>query len=333
MRDGGTVNYKRIPRFNGGLFAEVDPVPLTADELAALAAATALDWGGIEPAIFGTLFERSLDPRQRAQLGAHYTGRADILRVVEPVVMAPLRLRWAAVRAETDGRRDAWLDAKDAGDRTRKGRAFASLLGRFQDELAAVRILDPACGSGNFLYVALAALKDLEKQVIAYAAANGLPAPYPLVGPGQLHGLEVNEYARELAQVVVWIGYLQWTRDHGFRPSLDPVLEPLETIRLQDALLDRSDPEHPKEARGRRRILSSGTRRSLAATGCGRSWGTSTCRRSSPSTTAECRPLPTSSATSSRGLGCKSPLAQANELGYWRRNRSERGRTDACSIE
>jgi type II restriction/modification system DNA methylase subunit YeeA len=118
----------------------------------------------------------------------------------------------------------------------------------FQEELAGVRVLDPACGSGNFLYVALAGLKDLEKEVVTYGAANGLPAMLPRVGPAQLAGLEINEYAYELAQVVVWIGYLQWMTANGFRVNRDPVLEPLETIRLQDALLDRSDPEHPKEA-------------------------------------------------------------------------------------
>ncbi len=70
----------------------------------------------------------------------------------------------------------------------------------------------------------------------------------PLVHPQQLHGLEINPVAHELAQVVVWIGYLQWMRNNGFQVTRDPVLEPLETIRLQDALLDRSDPAHPKEA-------------------------------------------------------------------------------------
>ena len=111
-----------------------------------------------------------------------------------------------------------------------------------------MRVLDPACGSGNFLYVALAGLLDLEKEVVAYGAANGLPAMLPRVGPAQLAGLEINEYARELAQVVVWIGYLQWMTAQRLPVNRDPVLEPLQTIRLQDALLDRSDPEHPKEA-------------------------------------------------------------------------------------
>jgi hypothetical protein len=248
MRDGGSVAFKRIDRFNGGLFAEIGVEPLTAAELKALAEAATLDWGSIEPAIFGTLFERSLDPSKRAQLGAHYTGRADIERVVEPVVVAPLRRRWGEVRVEADRRREAWQAATDSGDRTRKRSAFAATLFRFQEELAAVRVLDPACGSGNFLYVALAALKDLEKDVVAYATGHGLPAMLPRVNPAQLHGLEVNAYARELAQVVVWIGYLQWMREHGFQVNRDPVLEPLETIRLQDALLDRSDPAQPKEA-------------------------------------------------------------------------------------
>jgi len=80
--------------------------------------------------------------------------------------------------------------------------------------------------------VALAALKELEKAVVAYGAANGLPAMLPRVSPAQLRGLKVNEYAVDLAQVVVWIGYLQWMREHGFQVNRDPVLESLETIRL-----------------------------------------------------------------------------------------------------
>ena len=117
----------------------------------------------------------------------------------------------------------------------------------FREELAAVRILDPACGSGNFLYVALERLLELDKEVTGYGVANGLSGMLPVITTDQLLGLEINEYARELAQVVIWIGYLQWMirNGHGFP---DPVLSPLETIRLQDALLDRTDPEHPKEA-------------------------------------------------------------------------------------
>lgn len=248
MATGGFFNMKEVPRFNGGLFAEVNPLPLEAGDLAELAKAAELDWSGVEPAIFGTLFERSLDPSKRAQLGAHYTGRADIERVVEPVVMAPLRRRWDVVRAEADKKKAEWDAATTPQTRQNRGREFAAILARFQEELRGVTILDPACGSGNFLYVALAKLLDLEKEALVYGAANGLPIGTPLVQPGQLLGLEINEYARELAQVVVWIGYLKWKLDNGFPGHGDPILEPLETIRLQDALLDLSDPAHPKEA-------------------------------------------------------------------------------------
>lgn len=262
MRDGGFVAFEEILRFNGGLFAEIGIEPLTKDELEVLAQAAKLDWSSIEPAVIGTLFERSLDPARRAQLGAHYTGRADIERVVEPVVMQPLRRRWAEVRAGADQAKAAWdetvpaiASARDRRTRTtainradQARQAFANILFGFQEELARVRILDPACGSGNFLYVALAALKDLEKEIVAYGSASGLSMLLPRVQPTQLYGLEISDYARELTQTVIWIGYLQWMTANGYQPSRDPVLQPLETIRLQDSLLDLSDPEHPKEA-------------------------------------------------------------------------------------
>ncbi|MGI8622676.1 MAG: class I SAM-dependent DNA methyltransferase [Solirubrobacteraceae bacterium] len=242
MRDGGHFGVQEIPHVNGGLFARAATPDLTAGELAALAATARLDWGGIEPAIFGTLFERSLDPAKRAQLGAHYTGARDIGRVVEPVVMAPLRRRWDVVRAEADASREGWLAERRGGRK-----AFADLLDGFRGEIAAVRVLDPACGSGNFLYVTLAKLLDLEQTVSAYGAHNGLPFALPRVRAVQMLGLEINATARELAQVAVWIGYLQWMIEHGYGFA-EPVLEPLETIRLQDALLDLSDPAGPREA-------------------------------------------------------------------------------------
>ncbi|MBC5811661.1 MAG: class I SAM-dependent DNA methyltransferase, partial [Candidatus Eremiobacteraeota bacterium] len=247
MQSGGAVAYEEIKRFNGGLFAEIDAVPLLKDELVELAKASRLDWGSIEPAIFGTLFERSLDPEKRAQLGAHYTNRPDIARVVDPLVRVPLMARWAAARAEAGALKAAWDVATGRAKEARR-QAFANALFDFQASLAAFRVLDPACGSGNFLYVALAALKDVEKEVVKYGLMNGLPQVPQRVGPRQLHGLEINEYARELAQVVVWIGYLQWMHQNGFVANTDPVLEPLDTIRLQDALLDRADPAHPAEA-------------------------------------------------------------------------------------
>jgi hypothetical protein len=298
MRDGGDFGVEALDRFNGGLFATIDAIPLTSDELATLAEAGRLDWASVEPAIFGTLFERSLDPGQRAQLGAHYTGRADIERVVGPVVLAPLRRRWEEVRRQADALKAQWQAASETAARERRQQrrgsavenartAFANALFAFQEELARVRILDPACGSGNFLYVALAGLKDLEKEVVTYGAANGLPAMFPRVGPTQLFGLEINEYARELAQVAIWIGYLQWMSANGFQVNRDPVLEPMETIRLQDALLDLSDPAQPKEAAWPAADFIIGNPPFLGGSGYGASWVTSMSRISSRSMTDE----------------------------------------------
>ncbi|MEZ4625800.1 MAG: DNA methyltransferase [Thermomicrobiales bacterium] len=234
--------------FNGGLFATIDPVPLTATEIEGTGAGRETRLGECRACYLpAPVRERSLDPRSRAQLGAHYTGRDDIVRVVEPVVMTPLRRRWEEVRTQADAIKQAW-DAATGRAKENRRAEFSALLNGFKEELAQVTVLDPACGSGNFLYVALAKLLDLEKEVLVYGAANGLPMGYPLVSPAQMHGLEINAYAAELAQVVVWIGYLQWKIDNGFPGADDPILKPLDTIKLQDALLDPSDPENPKEA-------------------------------------------------------------------------------------
>ncbi len=248
MRDGGEFLLRDVAHFNGGLFARIAPFPLLPAELATLAAAAALDWASIEPAIIGTLFERSLDPGKRSQLGAHYTGRDDIVKVVEPVVMAPLRREWATVKSEAEKKRAEAEKATGFQARRNRQGELAHLLFAFKARLAAVRLLDPACGSGNFLTVALEALLDLEKEVVTYGATADLAGMFPDVSPRQLHGLEVNAYAHELAQVAVWIAYLQWMTANGFQPRRDPVLQPLDTIRLQDALLDLSDPAQPREA-------------------------------------------------------------------------------------
>jgi type II restriction/modification system DNA methylase subunit YeeA len=181
MRDEGFAGYEHIQRFNGGLFEEIGVEALTAEDLSELAASK-LHWSSIEPAIIGTLFERSLDPARRAQLGAYYTGRADIERVVDPVVMQPLRRRWDEIRAESDKLKAEWDEATTPITRRNRRRNFAAKLFEFQEELGKIKILDPACGGGNFLYVALANLKDLEKEISRYAAENGLPAMLPRTG-------------------------------------------------------------------------------------------------------------------------------------------------------
>ncbi|MBN2581504.1 MAG: class I SAM-dependent DNA methyltransferase [Planctomycetes bacterium] len=239
MRRGGAFGVEEIPYFNGGLFDDTPPVELTTIEINALRAAAHQDWASVEPAIFGTLFERSLDPSKRAQIGAHYTSREDILLIVQPVIMAPLRRRWAEVQDNVEKLLARRRAAKTPAAKRNADRAIDRDLQDFLGLLSTLRILDPACGSGNFLYVAIQQVLDLEKEVITFAARPDIGQPLiPHVRPTQLHGLELNPYAAELAQVVIWIGYLQWMRDNGFNAPRNPVLEPLQSIECRDAILD-----------------------------------------------------------------------------------------------
>ncbi|MHB0868238.1 MAG: class I SAM-dependent DNA methyltransferase [Chloroflexota bacterium] len=231
MSTGGSFGWEDIPHFDGGLFADNEVLDLASDDMDRLSLACRMDWAGVEPAIFGTLFERSLDPDKRSQLGAHYTSREDIMEIVEPVLMAPLRREWMELRDKTG-------PLLEAGKRE----IVQGLLDGFSTRLAGVRVLDPACGSGNFLYVALKQLLGLEKEAIVFAAANGLNEWPPKVSPDQLHGIEINAYAHELAQIVVWIGYLQWMRDNGFPVDERPILRPLDSVLQMDAILAH-DPE------------------------------------------------------------------------------------------
>jgi len=213
--EGGSFGEHDIPYFDGGLFSDDEAYDLTRDDLAVLALASVLDWSSIEPAIFGTLFERGLDPDKRSQLGAHYTSEADIRLIVEPVVMEPLRRRWAEVEQKATEIIEKSKTHQKAGQ-TKSRKALSDLLMGFAAELSKVRVLDPACGSGNFLYVALKQILDLEKKVSVFAASNGLSGLLPRTSPEQLYGIETNVYAHELASVVVWIGYIQWQHDNGF---------------------------------------------------------------------------------------------------------------------
>ncbi len=234
---GNSFGVHDIHWFNGGLFADDSAFDLTSADMGTLRAAADLDWSAVEPAIFGILFERSLDPGKRSQLGAHYTSKEDILLIVEPVVMAPLERRWQEVRSEA-----LELAAKT---QTAKSGAYNKLRAQLQEklfawveELSKVRILDPACGSGNFLYVALRRMLDLWKQAYVFAAEHGVPTFLPFqVTPAQLYGLETNVYAHELASVVVWIGYLQWLNDNGIGWPTEPILRKLDNIQHRDAIL------------------------------------------------------------------------------------------------
>ncbi|MCP4592754.1 MAG: hypothetical protein GY842_18620 [bacterium] len=240
MRSGGDFGADEIAHFNGGLFDGTDALELDEAEVVSMHAAAEQDWSAVEPAIFGTLFERSLDPSKRAQIGAHYTSRDDIMLVIEPVIMRPLRREWAAVQADVAEQIDRRRKVKTTATKRKVNETIRKRIMGFQEQLATVRILDPACGSGNFLYVAIQQLLDLEKEVITFAAGGEIgEGLLPQVRPTQLHGIEINTYAAELAQVVIWIGYLQWMRDNGFNVPRDPILEPLQTIECRDAILDR----------------------------------------------------------------------------------------------
>jgi len=245
MRRGGKFFMHPVPFFNGRLFEDSDvPREIHGDHIRVLEDLNSVNWADVEPVIFGTLFERVIDPAQRRQIGAHYTSRADIELIVEPVLMIPLRREWEQIKAAVQDLSD------NAGSRRLKPETvrsrIAGALQTFHDRLATIRVLDPACGSGNFLYVSLALLKALEKEVIAFAASYDIPLS-ARVHPRQLLGIETSEYARELAAIVIWIGYLQWKLRNGIPLANEtPILQPLNQIELRDAILDLSDPNQPR---------------------------------------------------------------------------------------
>ncbi len=234
----GKVGYVPVAWFNGGLFDDDAALPLTAADVALVQGAARLDWADVDPAIFGTLFERGLDPGKRSQLGAHYTAPEMIERVIGPVIRLPLLAEWARVQEDIVRVLDAGRQARDGAHTKAEARSRAHALFRtFLFRLRAFRVLDPACGSGNFLYLALQAIKDVEHRAIVEAQALGLPREDPQVGPEVVLGLEVNPYAAELARVSVWIGHIQWARRHGYPPPSNPVLRTLDTIACRDAVL------------------------------------------------------------------------------------------------
>ncbi|MFM8442938.1 MAG: class I SAM-dependent DNA methyltransferase [Methylococcus sp.] len=222
-----------IPWFNGGLFQIIDLPPLQAADLAELhAAARDLDWRDIDPTIFGTLFERGLDPKTRAPLGAHYTDVETIGKLIDPVVTQPLLREWSAAKALIQA-------GVGKGEKTKAYKQARQAYQGFLLRLYEFRVLDAACGSGNFLYLALKALRDLEKRVRVEARDLGLQDPQVMLqtGPHNILGLEINDYTAELARVTVWIGDIQWCRRNGYPHATDPILQSLDGIQHRDALL------------------------------------------------------------------------------------------------
>jgi hypothetical protein len=236
MRRGGDFSLETIPYFNGGLFELIEVPPLTTEDVVQLLDCARMGWGEIEPAILGTLFERGLNPDMRSQLGAHYTDPATILKLIRPVIEAPLLAEWQPVKARIAGLMESFIQG-GKGSQTAHRDAQAALAG-FIQRLKAYRVLDPACGSGNFLYLALKSLKDLEHRANLEAEALGLHRELVIeTSPANVLGIELNPYAAELARVTVWIGEIQWMLTHGYALRRDPILQPLDHIENRDAVL------------------------------------------------------------------------------------------------
>ncbi|QNH07308.1 class I SAM-dependent DNA methyltransferase [Pseudomonas sp. B11D7D] len=233
MNSGGfsPILESTLLKFNGGLFAEASAIALDRDQMGLLLKASEADWRYVEPAIFGTLLERALNPRERHKLGAHYTPRAYVERLVLPTVIEPLRAEWKEVQA-------AALTYESLG----KHKEAVAEVKAFQRHLCDVRVLDPACGSGNFLYVTLEHMKRLEGEVLNLLGDLGqtgmLDTEGLTVDPHQFLGLEINPRAARIAEMVLWIGYLQWHfRTHGKVNPPEPVLRDFHNIEHRDALI------------------------------------------------------------------------------------------------
>ncbi len=222
----------RVRKFNGAFFKQRGVLPLGREEIGELRRAAGHDWRDVDPSIFGALLEQALDPRDRRRLGAHYTPRAHVERLVVATVIEPLRSDWLAAYATAE--------RQTAEGRPEEARRTVAA---FHDRLCATRVLDPACGTGNFLYVALELMKRLEGEVLeALVALGGQEALSGLEGhtvdPHQFLGMEINPRAAAIAELVLWIGHLQGhLRTRGGLPG-DPVLRAFSNIAVRDAVLE-----------------------------------------------------------------------------------------------
>ena len=258
MNTGSFFGADKILHFNGGLFDDDHVLQLDSDAMDIISDIDGLDWGAIKPSIFGTLFERGLDPTKRSQLGAHYTGEDDIILIVEPVLMAPLRREWEETKLLVSDLAAQRLNLSTTGknenekkkvvrEREKITSAIQDILNGFLNKIGNIKVLDPACGSANFLYVALRLLLDLQNEVLNFSDEMGAGRPYITVTPSQLYGIETNEYAHELAQMTIQIGYIQWLRDNGYGAPAEPILKQTKNILKMDAILAYDENGKPKE--------------------------------------------------------------------------------------
>jgi hypothetical protein len=245
MNTGGTFGFERVLRFNGSFFEDATAFDLPKEQLEILYAAAAKDWSQVEPAIFGTLLERALEKKERSRLGAHYTPRSYVERLVRPVVMEPLRQQWDEIELELK----RVLETAEGKEPTAAQRKQATQeIQDFLTQLRQVKILDPACGTGNFLYVTLDLLKGLEQEAIARLVdvAGEVQLGLEQINPAQFLGIEINPRAAAIAELVIWIGYLQWYfKRYGNAAPPEPVLQAFGNIECRDAVLayDGTEPD------------------------------------------------------------------------------------------
>jgi hypothetical protein len=245
MDRGGRFGLRKLLEFDGHFFRDAEVVPLTREDLTVLLEAAQADWRAVEPSIMGTLLVRALDPERRHRLGAEFTPREHVERLVRPTVEEPLRERWTLVEAEV-------LQLRERGRPIDQKRAVARLR-QFHAWLREIRVLDPACGSGNFLYVAMETVKKIEMEVLhTIEEIIGQPEmAVEEVGPWQFFGIEVDPWAREIAELTLWVGYHQfWMAHHGHTMPPEPVLRDTGNLELRDAVLAwETAVEDPERAR------------------------------------------------------------------------------------
>ena len=239
MDKGRRFYFQPLLRFNGHFFRDAEALPLSLEDLTLLLRASQAAWRQVEPAIFGILLTRALDRAERHRLGAEYTPRAYVERVIRATLEEPVREWWTCVQAEV-------LELRECAGKTERQqrkdtRTAIERVREFHNRLRSLRVLDPACGSGNFLYVALHTLKRIEREVIL--TVEQLTGQHDLgmesVGPWQFHGIEVKPWAREIAELTLWIGYHQvWTEYHPGTHPPEPVLRATGTLDHRDAVLE-----------------------------------------------------------------------------------------------
>ncbi|MGB3308719.1 MAG: DNA methyltransferase [Nodosilinea sp.] len=247
MNTGGTFGFERVLQFNGSFFQDATAFDLPKAQLEVLLAAAEKDWKEVEPAIFGTLVERALEKKERSRLGAHYTPRSYVERLVRPVVMEPLRQEWDEIELEVKRLLEPEAGKEDPTANQRK--KAEQEIRVFLDKLRQIKILDPACGTGNFLYVSLDLLKGLEAEVqtrLVDVAGNVQLNVLEQINPSQFLGIEINPRAAAIAELVIWIGYLQWFfKRYGNAEPPEPVLQAFNNIENRDAVLayDGTEPD------------------------------------------------------------------------------------------